>query len=625
MISELQQTLEAASIDPSLAESLEALVPGKYCLHKSWGFGQVAEWQLITGQIIINFEGKHGHPMQVLYAVQSLQPISSTDLRVRIFQDAATVRSQANSSPVELMRGFLQDHGGKATVDQLSSILVPKVFDSASFKKWWDSAKKKLKSDGHFLVPSKKTEPIELHESLLLPHKGLLVQFRVARNMKDQVVATDQILKSLDDFAEEVEVLREVAMQIENAASKGRKLQSPQALELLLARDEICTRHATLEIAPTALTVGQVLQSEELRLPAIFAALPSVKQRRILENFPRAFGEAWKKKTLELAQKVPWRTVADIARLFEGENALPDFQKAIAVSIAERSVSSEILYWICKERGGNVQELFQPGLLIAILITLENDRLGEGGRRSSRLHDLLLDDKKLFQDLLVEADRPTVRDIMRRLLLSPAFDDLNRRSLLARIIKLHPEMQNMVRSDSEVRQEALTVSWASLERRKREYDDLIGRQIPQNVKDIAIARSYGDLRENFEFKSAKEQQAVLARRKAELELMLVKARGTNFESPDTVQVSIGTMVTLEEVTSGDTEVYSILGAWDGAPEHNIVSYQAAIGQALLGKRVGDVVELQDPNGNRKWRIRSIEPFKNLELLSKIHEPLPAFH
>lgn len=622
MTSELQQALEAANMDPSLVEPLKSLAPGEYCLHKSWGFGQVAEWRLITGQVIIDFEGKQGHPMQVAYAVQTLQPIPSTDLRVRIFRDAAAVRTEATSAPVELVRGFLQDHGGKATVDQLSGTLIPKVFDAAGFKKWWDSTKKKLKSEGHFSVPSKKTEPIELHETRLSPHKDLLAQFRAARHMKDQVVATDQILKSLDDFAEEVEELREVALQIEDAASKGRKLQSAQALELLLARDEICARHTTLQVGESSLTVAQLLQAEEPRLPIIFASLPSAKQRRILESLPKAFGEEWKKKTIQLAQQVTWRTVSDIARLFERENALPEFQKAVSLSIADRSVSAEVLYWLCKERGGNLKELFQPGLLIAVMITLENNQLNEG-RRSFRLRDLLLDDKELFQDLFSRADRQTVRDIMRRLMLSPAFDDLNRRSLMARIIKLHPEMQSMIQGDPEVRQEALTVSWSSLERRKAEYDDLVSRQIPQNVKDIAIARSYGDLRENFEFKSAKEQQAVLARRKSELELMLANARGTNFESPDIAQISIGTVITLEEVDSNNTEIYSILGAWDGSPEYNIVSYQAAIGQVLLGKRVGDVVELQGNEGKREWRIRSIEPFKNLELLAKLHESLPA--
>ena len=98
------------------------------------------------------------------------------------------------------------------------------------------------------------------------------------------------------------------------------------------------------------------------------------------------------------------------------------------------------------------------------------------------------------------------------------------------------------------REETLTVSWASLEKRKEEFEDLVNRQIPQNTKDIATARSYGDLRENFEFKSAKEQQRVLMRRRAEAERDLSRARGTNFENPDTTQVSIGTVVTLRDTS-----------------------------------------------------------------------------
>ena len=71
----------------------------------------------------------------------------------------------------------------------------------------------------------------------------------------------------------------------------------------------------------------------------------------------------------------------------------------------------------------------------------------------------------------------------------------------------------------------------------------MNKKIPENSKEIGIARSYGDLRENFEFKAAKEMQAVLMRRKSELEAALHNARGTAFESPDTSQVSIGTIVT----------------------------------------------------------------------------------
>jgi len=94
-------------------------------------------------------------------------------------------------------------------------------------------------------------------------------------------------------------------------------------------------------------------------------------------------------------------------------------------------------------------------------------------------------------------------------------------------------------------------------------------KIPENTKEIAIARSYGDLSENFEFKAAKQMQSVLMRRKAELEQMLHDARGTSFENPDTTRVSIGTIVTLRnaETISLNTE--------DGVAQFIIVSIQPA--------------------------------------------------
>src|SRR4029077_15914290 len=106
----------------------------------------------------------------------------------------------------------------------------------------------------------------------------------------------------------------------------------------------------------------------------------------------------------------------------------------------------------------------------------------------------------------------------------------------------------------------------------------------------------GDLSENFEFKAAKQMQAVLMRRKTELEHALHSARGTSFENPDTSRVSIGTVVRLRSADSGGEESYTILGAWDGEPDRHIISYQTAIGQSLLGRQAGDTVNLAADNG-----------------------------
>jgi len=615
MTEELQQAVETGKLSQTAAATLESLPPGAFCHHKSWGFGQVAEWRLITGQIIIDFKTKKGHPMQAQYAAENVTLIPTEHILARLHREAATVKEQAAQDPVALVKSILVDHKGKATVDQISAILVPEVFDAAGFKKWWDGAKKKLKADGHFTLPAKRTEPIEWLETATASHVGLLTKFQGARYLKDQILALDQILKSLNDFANEVDELRALSAQIEDAAQKGRKLQSAQAIELLLARDEIISRHEALAPGEGAPTVADILVSEQHNLPAIFQSLPASKHRSVLEFFPAAFGERWTIKAIDLMQNASARLVMEVYRLFDRKQESETLRLALARLISERSIATEALYWLSKERGGPFKELFNADLLSAVFSAMERDQLSE--KRSSRLHDLLFEDRELLTDFLEGADRETVRDSTRKLIMTPVFDDLNRRSLLARIIKLYPEMQSMVGGDSGETREALTVSWASLDRRKKDYDDLVNKLIPQNVKDIATARSYGDLRENFEFKSAKEQQAVLARRKAELELMLANARGTNFEEPDTAQVSIGTIVTLAEPATGQTETYSILGAWDSAPDRGVISYKAAIGQALLGHAVGDTVDLASEGGKRTVRIDRIEPFKNLELLQEI--------
>ena len=106
-------------------------------------------------------------------------------------------------------------------------------------------------------------------------------------------------------------------------------------------------------------------------------------------------------------------------------------------------------------------------------------------------------------------------------------------------------------------------------------------------------------------------QAVLARRRAELERDLGRARGTNFENPDTNIVSIGTVVTLKDAEASTVETYTILGAWDGNPEQHILSYLTTIGQALLGHKVGEVIALpaESGAGSRTAKIESIKAYQ----------------
>jgi transcription elongation GreA/GreB family factor len=199
---------------------------------------------------------------------------------------------------------------------------------------------------------------------------------------------------------------------------------------------------------------------------------------------------------------------------------------------------------------------------------------------------------------------------------------MDRRSLLGRLVKAFPEMAKLVRegmdrarSSPEGRSEAakgpearLIVSWASLEQKKRELDEMVNKKIPANTKDIAVARSYGDLSENAEFKFAKEQQRVLSRMRSVMERELLLANGTDFKGADTSRAGIGTIVTVRE--GERRQKFTILGAWDTDPAKGIVSYLTPVARALNQRPVGERVAIPgDSLGTlREVVIESIEAF-----------------
>jgi transcription elongation factor GreA len=242
-----------------------------------------------------------------------------------------------------------------------------------------------------------------------------------------------------------------------------------------------------------------------------------------------------------------------------------------------------------------------------MLTAMERDQFNE--KRSNRLREFILDDQELIADLTATADLEVIKDLTRALQLSPVFDDMDKRSLLARIVKRHPSVQSLVSGEQTKQESSLHVSWESLERRKTEYTELVQKKIPANSKEIAIARSYGDLRENHEYKSAKEMQKVLMRRKEELEAQLTRARGTDFSNARTDVVSIGTVVQCTDVNENKIETFTLLGAWDFDADKGIISYLTPVGQALLNKKVGDEVEFEVHGARHRHRIEKIEAYK----------------
>jgi transcription elongation factor GreA len=122
---------------------------------------------------------------------------------------------------------------------------------------------------------------------------------------------------------------------------------------------------------------------------------------------------------------------------------------------------------------------------------------------------------------------------------------------------------------------------------------------------ISAARDFGDITENSEYDDAKNEQALLEHRIALLQEKLRRARVIKDSEIETDRVSVGSTVTLRDQDAGEVRVYTLVGSAEADPSKARVSNESPVGQAIIGKRVGDEVTVPVPVGALKYQILAI--------------------
>jgi len=605
MKEEFEKLAAAGKLTRQHVDALVALTESGYCYHRSWGFGKIASVDTVFGRFVIDFQNKAGHAMDMDFAAESLKPIASSHIYARKVSDLDNLRQMAALHHLDLIKLVLQSFGNRATIDQIQQVLVPDVIKD-DWKKWWEGAKRELKRDGHFQVPAKKTEPIIYQAKEVSLQKRLMEEFRAAKGLKARGVVTHEILKNLSDLDDKTATATEIIPTLNSEIVTHQRTQPAIALEAIFVRDEI--REAT-GAAPTEgeLAAHSIWQQEAGRVGSILEQIPAAKHRRALESFRASNPDRWPEALLASLNHVSAKVASEVAHSLISGGKLDGLKELLGRLISQHQASSDLLLWLARERSDSFADILGPEVFRAMLTAMERDQFNE--KRSNKLRDYILDDPTLLVELIGSADLEVIKDLTRALQLSPCFDDMDKRSLLARIVKSYAAVQTMISGEQTRQDTSFVVSWESLERRKNEYAELVQKSIPANSKEIAVARSYGDLRENHEYKAAKEMQKILMRRKGELESQLVRARGSDFANPRTDVVSIGTQVTVTDLDQQQTEHFIVLGAWDSNPETGIISYLTPVAQSLLNRKPLEEVEVPVEGGKKRYRIDTIAPFK----------------
>ena len=151
----------------------------------------------------------------------------------------------------------------------------------------------------------------------------------------------------------------------------------------------------------------------------------------------------------------------------------------------------------------------------------------------------------------------------------------------------------------------IPITKAGFERLKKDLETIKNLSIPENVRDIEVARAHGDISENAEYSAAKERQSFLYGKVQELENNLALANVISLKGLTNEKVVFGCHVGLEDIDNGEKIKYQLLGPYESDISQNKISVTSPIGKALIGKKIGSEINVQTPGGARNFEIIAI--------------------
>ena len=470
----------------------------------------------------------------------------------------------------------------------LTRMFVPQILSPEEFAKWWAS-------DG---APASAA------------HKQRA--FQDARS----ILELSTLLAPLDPAS--VKVDQAAAEKLSRLFLHLKQVMSPKDLEMLAECIAMLADSAAADIlkvmyqplrGKVAFWPREINDSIPLKQLEVWGRLP-VKH---FTGFLKAAGLVYNR--LEIAKLATMLPLRCISIIFE-TLSVDDISDAV---FASNNLSSDILLAIWKNRAKFPAELTAFLTMANISSALSVEGLPKEWAAAQRELKKTLFDKADFQKFVLAnaaSNIPSVINAIQRMRnMAPG----ECQSLLVKLSRHSETLKEHIESgegrkllaaqDAEAgrkpKEGPPMTSIRSYKGLVAELDNIVKVQVPENNKAIEHARGFGDFRENAEYDAAKERRRFLQRRRSELETLIATVQPIDFRAIkiDPEKVSFGTMVTVE-TADGKNADYCIVGAWDGDPDRNLISYKTKFGEALLGARVGEAVRLPD---GESVTVRKISP------------------
>ena len=631
----------------SLQAAIDLVATGQpaFCLHQAWGIGVIRAYDEATKRLTVDFpeQNKKAHAMDAAFFLGKIEVINPNGVVAKAYADTskAEIANMVANDPAGVVKALLAEYPTgectsyalEANLDRVYFASLPAGKDRAtSFKAWWTKARAALRKDRAILVPERKGGLYALLEAPKDLGEDLFAQYESAPNFERKLVLLEELAgaaaaetRSAATAANLDKVSADLAKEIKKLETARKRDNLPAILGGIWNRDKFF-RSAVENVetvSPTASEIIALCTESDLAFVALNIPHTTEKIRSLLDLVRAHHGDNWSERAFDLLRNRDiGGTKSGSAKLVSESIAyLCDQELAAAVSarfaqwLETRELRAPVIIWVIKNRDSKkyadiVARLINPSLLGAILSSIDTESLESNSTARIPLANELIKDKELIANILVpadgkKADSETIFDLTRTMMSSQGFDEMTKKALLSRLAKIEPHVQRLAKSKhsgSEAEEKELFVSKHSKEEKERELEDIVKVRLPAIKEAIQIAKEHGDLKENSEYKMARQDHDTLAARRAELDGILKKAKVTDFKEANTDTISVGSSVVLRRGSDQAEIAYDLLGAWDGEPEKNILSYISPLAKQFLNHKTGETFTTNINGKAESWTV-----------------------
>ena len=587
------------------------LVSETLCFDNTWGFGIVQRVDDFYAKVTIDFSTKRDHEMSLAYAAETLDLITEDHLFARKHNDSAALEELVQKDPKKVVCIALRSFG-PMNPDDLKERLVPEILPDSAWKKFWDQARKGLKADLSVEVPSKRNEPIRFVTSSEDNSEEWYSFFEKERDPATIVKLLSEI-EAKDDLSELDDIKQSILINRLAFAIWGSEGTHPDITAMaLLAVDRLGFWKDDAILGDRKIDLTKVAEHliEEKMLPDVLSKLPVRTIDKFLVCMAKHLETSIDERLLALLPGFSYSVLNEVVNRFKSidkESRLTDRYKEL---FNARESGVVMLLWLSKNSAKKEEWGFvdDSDLMMQGIESIEESCVGEKLRSQNQLRGLF-ESPQWIADRMSSFSQQQREIVLRRIMLCRGWDEVGRRSVIGGIVKAYPELKEILidnsSKDENIQHRGRTTSWRSFRERQEQLRRIVEEDIPANSKEIGVARSYGDLRENAEYQAAKDHQKILHQRRSDIERDLASVRGYDFADFSTDEIDVGTVVTVLR-PGGINQQICILGEWDRDEELDIISSESRLAKLLLGHKEDEEIMLPSEVGEELCKIIKID-------------------